>query len=362
MRCSYCYVKKDELSCHNLGLKDCKKAVDMLFGQSGDEKLIKFMGGEPLLKFGLLKKISVYAKEKSASYNKKLCLAVATNGTLLDKNKISFLEKFNFLIFLSVDGDKKTHDSNRRFYRSARSSYEEILLNIAEINSERIIANYVITPGSVGKLIENVEAMRKKGIRKINFRIDINIFWKQEDIDRLQSAFLDFAEFYIDRFRMGNYDIFSIAQIHEMLQKDLNYTGSWCNGINLAPDGRFYSCCRILSLDEAARSQYALGSLNAGVDNLARTRALEQYRRKIGKITRQVCRTCPLVKYCFCLISSYICCEATGGSFLKIFRMECQLSKILISAFLKIISTLDKEHNAAFADMYLKKISANISQ
>lgn len=355
MHCRYCYVERGKFSRSNLNLEDCKKAVDFLLNQPGEEKLIKFMGGEPLLRFDLLKKISKYAKEKSSALNKRLCLTLATNGTLLDKNKISFLEKFNFLIFLSIDGDKKNHDLNRKFLYSKKSSYEEIFLNIAGMDTDRIIVNYVITPASTEKLIKNVESLWKMGIRKINFRIDISVLWEDDDLNNLQSAFLEFLEFYIDCFRKEKEDIFSISQIHEILQRDLNYTSRWCKEINLAPDGRFYSCCRILSLDAPLRYQYALGSLSSGVNNQERTMLLERCREEIKNLTVNICHSCPLSKYCFCLISSYICCAAEGRDFSKTFQMECRISKIFITAFLKIISFLKKQHNPIFEALYLKK-------
>lgn len=351
MRCAYCYVNKEDLARYSLCQAGCQRAVDILFDQPGDEKLIKFMGGEPLLKFGLLKKVALYAKAKAYDTGKKLCLILDTNGTLLNRDRLSFLQQLKFIICLSLDGDKKTHDKNRKFSKGAGSTYKRILKNIDGVDRDKIIINYVVSPHLTTKFLANLLYLQSKGFNRINFRPDINVFWKPSDIAILKETFDIFTEFYIDSFRKKE-RLFFIPHIKEILNKELNYTNKWCKEIKLGPDGNFYSCCRMLSLDREERLRYSLGSLKSGIDNNKRTRFLEKTRREISIITEGKCGQCQLFKYCFCLIDLYLYCRSTDRDFIKYFQAVCAIAKIIFGSFIEIKSTLISEHNYEFMDMY----------
>ena len=60
---------------------------------------IVFYGGEPLLYWD-----SIVEIVRNVSYNPRFC--VITNGTLLDDDKVEFLNKHNFSVTLSWDGDR----------------------------------------------------------------------------------------------------------------------------------------------------------------------------------------------------------------------------------------------------------------
>ena len=45
---------------------------------------------------------------------KKILFTMTTNGTLMTEDVIEFLVKYEFNLMISLDGDKKSHDINRR--------------------------------------------------------------------------------------------------------------------------------------------------------------------------------------------------------------------------------------------------------
>ena len=70
-----------------------KAAVGSLLKSPGLSKEILIYGGEPLLEFALVKKISLFAKKEAQKNKKELVVSVATNGLLLDSEKLLFFQK-----------------------------------------------------------------------------------------------------------------------------------------------------------------------------------------------------------------------------------------------------------------------------
>lgn len=118
LNCRYCYQHHDEKS---MPFETAKRCIDEIFQKNAvnaDRIEVNFIGGEPLLQFELLKDLYEYTK---ATYRNDFYFFTTTNGTLLnDEMKSWFSEhKKTFILGLSLDGDKETHDYNRSnsFYK-----------------------------------------------------------------------------------------------------------------------------------------------------------------------------------------------------------------------------------------------------
>ena len=122
MRCEYCvycekYPKEIGYSEDDMNLDTALKAVDLYFSLHDEKKLhgyrkqpmINFYGGEPLIKFELIRKIVEYAETKDSSTR----FYITTNGLLLDANVADFILRHRFAVTFSLDGFKENHDRNR---------------------------------------------------------------------------------------------------------------------------------------------------------------------------------------------------------------------------------------------------------
>jgi len=112
LNCKYCYQHHDNRS---MVFDTAKRCIDEIFQKDAadaDRIEVNFIGGEPLLEYDLLKKLFEYTK---VTYNKPFYFFATTNGTLLNENmKNWFIDhKYDFILGLSLDGDKETHDYNR---------------------------------------------------------------------------------------------------------------------------------------------------------------------------------------------------------------------------------------------------------
>jgi uncharacterized protein len=139
MKCSYCgfgnlYSNSEERGKRNLNVESAKRMIDYVFKlkQSSlnvnrfKKIAISFYGGEPLLKFSLIKRIIEYCELRKPAFVD-LVFSLTTNGTLLDRH-IEYLAKKRFYLLISLDGDKA--NNQHRVFQNGKPSYDIILDNI----------------------------------------------------------------------------------------------------------------------------------------------------------------------------------------------------------------------------------------
>lgn len=130
LRCGYCIYNEGCDQNRNFGTRDISeetalKAVDYAIAHSKESKelAITFYGGEPLIKYDLMKKCVDYAKEKIR--DKELTFSFTTNGVLMTRKiaeEIARIEGMSLL--LSIDGPKEIHDLYRR-NAEGKGSFDE---------------------------------------------------------------------------------------------------------------------------------------------------------------------------------------------------------------------------------------------
>ena len=114
LSCIYCYQKMKDSSSMTFDI--AKKCIDDIFANIPEgTKIIEisFIGGEPLLETALIKAVFEYTLDKYS--DERLHFFATTNGVALsEEDKRWFSEHKNkFVLGLSLDGTKETHDFNR---------------------------------------------------------------------------------------------------------------------------------------------------------------------------------------------------------------------------------------------------------
>jgi len=155
LRCRYCVYDqffREKRNHANVSMTEeiARKAIDYLKNHSRkvDKVVISFYGGEPLLKYNLIKSTVSYAKSQ---IKKKIHFSMTTNATLVNKEIASFLSTENFSVFVSLDGPEDIHDSWRKDKKGGGSFKRTLkglcILNDAYKNSpERLGINIVYAP------------------------------------------------------------------------------------------------------------------------------------------------------------------------------------------------------------------------
>ncbi|MDW7675875.1 MAG: 4Fe-4S cluster-binding domain-containing protein, partial [Bacillota bacterium] len=167
LNCIYCYGDGGEYGTGgNLDMKTAFQAVDWLIKQAGKMKKVHlgFFGGEPFLNFSLMKAIVKYAKKRAEETGKDVAFNAASNATLLDDEKISFIKEHSISIMISFDGPKELQDAQRP-YTNGTGSYDSTVPKI-----KRLLAAVPETPGHAVVVGDSDPQMVKNSLQQIGFK------------------------------------------------------------------------------------------------------------------------------------------------------------------------------------------------
>jgi uncharacterized protein len=171
LNCIYCYGDGGEYGGGgSLEERTAYQAVDWLIEQSGKQKKIHvgFFGGEPFLEFTMMQKVARYAQKRAKEVNKKVGFSITTNATLLDDEKIAFLEEYDVSVLISFDGPREIQDAQRPFLNgkgpNGNGSYDVILPKIKKLLEKRPKTHgHAVTTGQTDP------QLIKKALQEIGF-------------------------------------------------------------------------------------------------------------------------------------------------------------------------------------------------
>lgn len=124
MACRYCCqgeipdVRETEMS-----EEVARRAIDWIVARSGDapEIGIGWFGGEPLMKFAVVRRLTAYAEERAAAAGKRVRFGTMTNGLSLTDEAIDFIVDKRLEVSVSLDGPAAVQDANRPLKNGAPS-------------------------------------------------------------------------------------------------------------------------------------------------------------------------------------------------------------------------------------------------
>jgi uncharacterized protein len=129
LRCPYCFVEGKKA--RDISLETTFKAIDFILKHSAEGASIGilFFGGEPFIRFDLMRSITLSAVATAQREGRSFYFTVTTNGTLLDAEKLAFCRDYGIKFLLSLDGGAESHNLNRKF-ANGRGSFETIAARI----------------------------------------------------------------------------------------------------------------------------------------------------------------------------------------------------------------------------------------
>ncbi|MGC8694695.1 MAG: His-Xaa-Ser system radical SAM maturase HxsB [Candidatus Micrarchaeia archaeon] len=174
-KCRYCQVTSEveEAYKYDMSPETARRVVDYIFYSPSQNIKIEFQGGEPLLNWSTIVSTVDYAEVLNKKYKKNLEFVICTNLTLLDEEKINFINNHNIAISTSLDGNKFLHDKNR-ILRNGKSSYdlfiEKLELARKMLTRNRISALMTTTIDNIDKLNIVIDEYIKLGFDGIFLR------------------------------------------------------------------------------------------------------------------------------------------------------------------------------------------------
>ena len=334
------------------------EGIDFLYRHSMSSSIINvsFYGGEPFLKFPLIKRCVSYAQKRF--HNRELVFSVTTNATLLTDEIVRFLHKYNVLLTISLDGPKVVHDEYRKF-RNGRGSFEVVYHKIKRIKNlfpeyykDRVSFNVVLKRKdsffATDMFFTNNPLFATNEIAFTFF----NDNYVKKEIENIDQKFEEAYEFY--RFHL--YKKLLANHIERLTRTQLDYIKELQNTladlsrqVGLPPqfhpsgpcvpgrkklflnvDGKFFPCERVNELSRCA----CIGDIKNGLD-IEKCKSL----LNIGKLTENNCRKCWAFLYCQgCFIQA-----DDGGVLLESKRLQaCKHYKRLILEKFKDICMLQE--------------------
>jgi len=188
-RCIYCYEEKHPVEmtwdvasrCINFMVERIKES------KQKDVRII-FYGGEPLLKFNLIKKILIES-EKRLPNCIKISTGIVTNGSLLTEKVARFMKRFNCnYSLISLDGLRETHN-RRRPFASGEGSFDAVVKGIKNAikNFSQVIIRINVDKTNKKELPAFLEWLKYNNMIKPNVIVDFGVVTADTEVSERHS-------------------------------------------------------------------------------------------------------------------------------------------------------------------------------
>ncbi len=239
LRCNHCFINKNKKIV--LKTAEFEKAISLLFSSLGDFKKIEFYGGEPLLYFDKIKDWISIIKNKALKYNKKYGLFLASNGTIISKEILKYINKENIFIAISFSGSENSHGYNR-LSEDKQNSYFLVKKNIKSFlknSASNTFCIYCVDPNFVENMSRDFAEMINLGFKTINIECVCGKLWGEKkfaefekEMDKINKKILNLMNKNIFIYHEKMYELFS--KTHNEQTICLFY-----QDLELYPDGNF---------------------------------------------------------------------------------------------------------------------------
>jgi uncharacterized protein len=332
LACDYCYIDKSDSV---MSLSTAERIIQFIFDNArpSDTLDIGFFGGEPLLEFGLLKRIVELIMDHGSFNPEKARLSVTSNGTILNDEIVKYLSEKQISLCVSCDGPPAAQDRFRHFPNGEGTS------TIVEKNLKRALeampftsVNAVYSPETLRFLPETVSYFLSLGLRKIYLSPNISARWTQKEAALLSSVYSAVAEQYINANNSGRSAFISLIDSKISLLTQGGYKpaerckmgkGEYAFG----PSGNVYPCERLIGFDDG--KTHCLGNIHSELSSNKMCQGVS------STSTNSECAECTLKDYCmnWCGCTNYY----STGRYSTVSAFTCSSEKAAIKTALDVI-------------------------
>ena len=349
LRCTYCYqINK---STHVMPLEIAYKFIDMLLENdintqqyidtwSSDAVIIEFIGGEPLLQPKLMDKIIEYFIKRTIETNHpwqyNWRISIASNGTLYFNPEVqNFIKKYhkNLSFSISIDGNKKLHDSCRVF-PDGSGSYDIAMAAVRhyiDVLHGYMGSKMTLAPANIMYTFEAVKGLIEQGYEEINLNCVFEKGWNENHATILYHQLIQLADYILEN-NLENKIYISMFEETLFRPKSIEDIQNWCGGngamISIDWKGDIYPCIRYMESSLGNQIEpIIIGNVNTGMMVDAKCRNCINKLREVNRITQstQECIECPIAEGCaWCQAYNY---QDSGGDFNKRATYICIMHK-----------------------------------
>jgi uncharacterized protein len=326
--CTYCF-KWQKKPVH-MDESTAKGAIDWLLDSSGgykSELRVNFMGGEPLLRFDLIRRIVPYGKCRARQRGQSLHFGCTTNCTVLTDEILAFWRRFGMGFHCSIDGVPEVQNANRPSLGGGPSS------GLVERNAPKILAyrpevtaRATITPFSAPYLVESAKYLMRLGFTSITFKIAVNCDWKAADFEMLKDRYEKLGDLFLESATFGKkLDIMDFTKglgaIHSSKAPPRMPCGAGHGMALVDPRGEIWPCHRFGP--GQCGGQFRLGRLGEPFNDSLRDVFLNY---DLFTDAQAGCRRCPAAQTCqgWCYVECVDCTRTLydpGSAFCAVRRI-----------------------------------------
>ena len=329
LNCSYCFASQGKYHGERalMSFETGKRALDFLVEHSGSRRNLEvdFFGGEPLMNFDVVKKLTAYARSIEKAAGKNFRFTLTTNGVLIDDEVIDFCNREMSNVVLSLDGRKEVHDRFRVDY-AGKGSWEKIVPKFQKLVEARGGRGYYIRGTFTHynpDFLNDIRAMLDLGFTELSMEpvvcaADDPSALTEEDRAVVLRQYEELAALMLQREREGRPFTF----YHYMLDlsggpciyKRISGCGSGTEYMAVTPWGDLYPCHQFVG-DE----HFRLGDVWQGLDNPK----VQGEFAACNVYARPECRDCWARLYCSggCAANAY----HAAGSITGVYEAGCEL-------------------------------------
>ncbi len=329
LSCEYCFAGGGKYHGPRsvMSYETGERALDFLVERSGSRRNLEvdFFGGEPLMNFGVVKRLVAYARGLEKTTGKVFRFTLTTNGVLLDDEVTDFCNREMSNVVLSLDGRRETHD-RFRVDLAGRGSYDRVVPRFQRFVERRGGREYYIR-GTFTRyntdFSEDIKAMLDLGFTRLSMEPVVAdkgdpAALTEEDLPTLFRQYEELAGLMKRRRDAGRPFLF----YHYMLDlehgpciyKRVSGCGSGSEYLAVTPEGDLYPCHQFVG-DKA----FLMGNIAEGV---TRPDIRGDFSRR-SVYRAPECRDCWAKFYCAggCAANSY----RSGGNIDSVYPLGCEL-------------------------------------
>lgn len=344
LRCKYCFASQGDFHGDRLIMpfEIGKKALDFLIQSSGNRRNLEvdFFGGEPLMNFDVVKQLVAYGRKLEKKHNKVFRFTITTNGVLLDKEKMDFINENMDNVVLSLDGRKEVND-NMRPTINGQGSYDIITPKFLEFVKLRGDKSHYVRGTFTSKNLDfgkDVISLNKEGFNSISVepvvaKPEQDYAILEEHLPAILKEYEELSKEYIKLHNEGkSFDFF-----HFMI--DLNHgpcfvkrvvgCGAGVEYMAVTPEGDLYPCHQFVG-NEA----FKMGDVDTGIINTT----LRDKFKNANVYSKEDCKNCWAKFYCSggCHANAY----NFNNDISKPYSIGCEMEKKRIECAVSIAASL----------------------
>jgi His-Xaa-Ser system radical SAM maturase HxsB len=316
--CHYCQVSRAGVSAtgFDMSIETAEAAIDRLFEAPSPTLTVEFQGGEPALRFDLVRHIVGAIEHRNLLEGKSIRFSLVSTLHHLDEEDLAFCRDHEIHLSTSIDGPAALHEKHRPnpTRDSARKTTYALGRARSVVGHDGVAALATITRAGLSQPRAIVDAYRELGFRSIFLRpISPYGFAKRTErsigysVDEFLTFYDEALEYLLELNRGGEQitEVYtSILLRHIMSPFGTGYmdlrspAGAGFGVLVYNYDGQVYPADEARMAAETGDHRFALGSVHEPLDALLSSDAMRWL--ATGSVAEELpgCRDCAYVPYC----------------------------------------------------------------